>query len=260
MHPAIQKWYENRRMEEVLPEDVRRIRAAYYGMVEYVDSLIGKILDTIEKTVGWENTVVIYGSDHGDNIGEHGLFWKTNFYEGAAHVPMVYVYKNVFPENRRIKGVTSLLDVAPTVLDLAQAESLPECDGISLLSNLKTAEAVDENREVVSVCSDIKGDNPSAMLRWKNYKLVKHAGYTECQLFDLDSDPGEEQDLGTDPAYREIAEKLEGSLSGYWDGDAALKSLERDKFHFRMMKKWYDIVNPEVIEEWRGNPENNYLA
>lgn len=77
MHPAIREWYANRGMEKVTPEDVRRIRAAYYGMVEYVDGLIGRILDVVKSTIGWENTIIIYGSDHGDNIGEHGLFWKT---------------------------------------------------------------------------------------------------------------------------------------------------------------------------------------
>ena len=260
MHPAIQKWYENRKMDQVRPEDVRRIRAAYYGMVEYADSLIGQILDTVEKTIGWENTIIIYGSDHGDNIGEHGLFWKTNFYEGSAHVPMVFVQKGVFPENARIKGLTSLLDLAPTLLELVDAEQLPECDGISLANHLRTAEDIPEDREIVSVCSDIKGDNPSAMLCWKNYKLIKHAGYEDCQLFDLSSDPQELKDLGTDPEYCSIVAELEGKLLKYWDGETALKLLEKDKFHFRMLKKWYDIVNPEVIEEWRGDPAQNYLV
>lgn len=259
MHPAIRKWYDNRKMEEVTPEDVRRIRAAYYGMVEYVDGLIGRILDTVGKTVGWDNTIVIYGSDHGDNIGEHGLFWKTNFYEGSAHVPMVYVWPGVFPEGAHVSGVTSLLDTAPTLLELTGCEKLPECDGMSLVSNLKTGTAVPGDREVISICSDIKGDNPSAMLRLGNYKLVKHAGYEDCQLFDLVEDPGELNDLGTNPEYMKVVADLEGRLDRRWSGERALESLEKDKFHFKMMKRWYDIVKPEVIEEWRGNPEDNYL-
>lgn len=259
MHPAIRQWYRNRKMEEVTPEDVRRIRAAYYGMVEYVDGLVGRILGTIEQTIGWENTIVIYGSDHGDNIGEHGLFWKTNFYEGSAHVPMVYVYQGVFPEHARVAGVTSLLDTAPTLLQLAGASQLPECDGVSLVSNLKTAVPIDENREVVSICSDIKGDNPSAMLRVGHYKLVKHAGFEACQLFDLSKDPKEERDLGEDPDFKKVAEELEERLSRYWDGESALEQLKRDQFHVGMMKAWYDIVKPDVIEEWRGDPARNYL-
>ena len=74
MHPAIHKWYSNRKMDEVNDEDVRRIRAAYYSLVEVMDTNIGRIIDAVEKYLGWDNTLVIYGSDHGDNIGEHGLF------------------------------------------------------------------------------------------------------------------------------------------------------------------------------------------
>lgn len=260
MHPAIRKWYANRNMEKVTPEDVRRIRAAYYGMVEYVDGLIGRILETVEKTAGWENTIVVYGSDHGDNIGEHGLFWKTNFYEGSSHVPMVYVWPGVFPEGGHVGGFTSLLDIAPTFLELSGCQRLPDQDGISLVSNLKKGTPVPSDREVVSMCSDIKGDDPSAMLLLGSYKLVKHAGYQVSQLFDLERDPGELEDLGARPEYGETVRDLENRLGHYWNGEQALERLKKDLFHFRMMKQWYDIVKPDVIEEWRGDPEQNYLV
>lgn len=260
MHPAIREWYGNRSMDQVTAGDVRRIRAAYYGMVEYADGLIGGLLDTIEKTLGWENTVIVYGSDHGDNIGEHGMFWKTNFYEGASRVPMVYVWPGVFPCGGHVGGVTSLVDIAPTLLELSGCEPLPDCDGMSLVSCLKSGEPVPGDREVVSVCSDIKGDSPSAMIRMGPFKLVKHGGYRDCQLFDLEQDPGEQEDLGTREEYAGMVKELGERLGKYWNGEEAMERLKRDLFHFRMMKQWYEIVNPEVIEEWRGDSKRNYLV
>ena len=259
MHPAIREWYANRGMEKVTPEDVRRIRAAYYGMVEYVDGLIGRILDVVKSTIGWENTIIIYGSDHGDNIGEHGLFWKTNFYEGASHVPMVYVWPGVFPAGGHVGGLTSLLDIAPTLLELSGCEQLPDMDGMSLVSHLTSGAPVPGDREVVSVCSDIKGDKPSAMLMLGTYKLVKHAGHETCQLFNLKNDPEELEDLGDRPEYAGMVADLEMRLGRYWNETHALEGLQKDMFHFRMMKQWYDVVKPQLIEEWRGDPERNYL-
>lgn len=110
------------------------------------------------------------------------------------------------------------------------------------------------------MCSDIKGDDPSAMLLLGSYKLVKHAGYQVSQLFDLERDPGELEDLGARPEYGETVRDLENRLGHYWNEEQALERLKKDLFHFRMMKQWYDIVKPDVIEEWRGDPEQNYLV
>lgn len=259
LHPAICKWHENRKMNQVTREDVRRIRAAYYSMVEYMDGLVGEILRTVEEALGLDNTIVIYTSDHGDNIGEHGLFWKTNFYDGAARVPAMFSWKGRIKEGVTINGLTSLVDLAPTVLELAQAPKLAQCDGISLLKNLENGEPVDSSRVIASVCSDIKGDNPSIMLRQGKWKLVKHAGYPDCQLFDMENDPAEVFDLGGQEACRDAVEEFKEKLSGLWQEEQMLEQLRRDKLNFTYMKQWFDTVKPPLIEEWRGRKENNYL-
>lgn len=259
LHPAILRWYENRRMEEVKKEDVRRIRAAYYAMVEYMDSLVGEVLKAVEETLGLDNTLIVYTSDHGDNIGEHGLFWKTNFYDGAARVPAMFSWKGHVKENESIGGITSLMDLAPTLLEVGEAPCLPLCDGRSLWESLTTGKEVDLQRSVLSMCSDIKGDNPSAMVRKGRYKLVVHAGYPEYQLFDMETDPGEFCDLGKKEEYKTIAEELRRELHGSWEEKEMLQRLEADKQHFRYMKQWYDQVKPPLVEEWRGDSRRNYL-
>lgn len=260
MHPAIQKWYANRNLEEITPEDVRRIRAAYYSLVEMLDGYVGEIVKTIEETIGLEDTIIIYGSDHGDNIGEHGLFWKTNFYEGASKVPMVFLNEELFPAGKSIKANTSLLDVAPTIIELAQAPDLPKYDGINLNKYLKGIEVMDEDRPVISICSDIKGDMPSAMLRKGKYKLIAHAGYEDVQLFDLEKDPNEKTDLVCSADYKDTISKLSEELFSYWDSKEAQKQLVESKVHFQLMKDWFNITKPEIIEEWRGDSSRNYLC
>jgi len=260
MHPAIRKWYDNRSLEAITKEDVKRIRAAYYAMVEYMDGLIGELREAIEQTLGLENTVIIYGSDHGDNIGEHGLFWKTNFYEGSARVPLVFVKQDMFPSGTHVAGLTSLLDLAPTLIELTDSPSLPQYDGINLLPYLKGEEKISPERRVISLCSDIKGDEPSAMIRYQQYKLVQHADYESCQLFNIAEDPQELEDLGTDSTYAQVIDRLKSELGQYWNPLEAQQQLAQSKAHFSLMKQWFDLVKPPLVEEWRGNPANNYLV
>lgn len=260
IHPAIRRWYENRRMDEVTREDVRRIRAAYYAMVEYMDGLVGQVLETVGKTLDPENTLVLYGSDHGDNIGEHGLFWKTNFYEGSVRVPMMFCWPGHFAQGAALRGPTSLLDLAPTLLALTGAPQLARYDGENILPSLCTGEPFPTGRAVVSLCSDIKGDAPSAMVRQGPYKLMRHAGYAARQLFDLEKDPAELHDLGTDPAYAAVVRTLEQQLHGLWDEATALRELEEAKTNFKLMQTWHGLAKLPLVEEWRGNAADNYLV
>lgn len=260
IHPAIREWYANRNLETVATEDVRRIRAAYYTMVEYLDGLIGQIVETVASSFDPANTLIIYGSDHGDNIGSHGLFWKTNFYDGSSRVPLAFSWPGRIPAGVRLGGVCSLLDLAPTLLGITGAPALPRYDGVDISRHLFTGEEMPEDRVVIAECSDIKGDNPSAMARSGRYKLVVHAGHSQPQLFDMESDPDEENDLGGDPAARWVAENLRDHLYRYWTPDRAITELEYAKRHFKIMREWVEVVKPAPIEEWRGDAARNYLV
>ncbi|MCG8479328.1 MAG: sulfatase-like hydrolase/transferase [Spirochaetales bacterium] len=259
VHPAVQAWYRNRDIQDVTPEETHRVRAAYYGMVTYLDSLIGGFMNVVESTLDMNNTIVVYGSDHGDNIGEHGLFWKTNFYEGASRVPCVFRWDDRIEAGRAIRGVTSLVDLAPTFIDFAGAEPLPRYDGRSLADVLVNGgEPV--KRDVFSFCSDIKGDSPSAMVRRDSFKLVVHAGYDAVQLFDLADDPQEYHDLGTDPAYQPIIRELRAALDNLWNEQDAIEALQRAKAEVSIMEQWARATNPEPVDEWYGTPSLNEIT
>src|SRR5690606_2497602 len=121
----------------------RRARAAYYGLTTYLDKRIGEVLQALKATRFAENTIVIYVSDHGDMCGEHGMWWKSTFYEGAANVPMMWSWPGHFPAGITLDAVASLVDVAPTLVDFAAAPALPLQRGASLRSMLETAIAGD---------------------------------------------------------------------------------------------------------------------
>ncbi len=253
IHPAIRKWYRNRQLEAVTKEDLHRVRAAYYGMITKIDSQVGEVLNAVSSALDLDNTIFIYGSDHGDCVGKHGLFWKTNFYEGSARVPMMFSWKNRFPGGVRLDGPCSLLDVAPTLLRLAGCPDLPRYDGVDISTNLLTGRPLDGERVVLGECYDIKGDNPSVMARDDRYKLTLHAGYDDPQLFDMREDPNEDNDLGTDPAHLHVVERLSGHLAPIWDPKKALEKLDRHKKHYDIVRRFANIVKPEPIEEWRGD-------
>jgi len=259
VHPAIQRWYANRGVENVTVTEMRRVRAAYYGMVEYLDRLIGKIIDEIENTLGLENTVIIYASDHGDSLGENGLFWKSNFYEGSARVPVIFSSPGQFVDGMRVNGLTSLLDIAPTFIDLCSGEKLPQMQGMSLLPVLQGEETIDDQRSVIGQLADIKGDNPSAMIRKSNWKLILHHGYDFPQLFDLSQDPTEKRDLGRDDTYKDIISSLSEELKRYWDVEAIIESRDNFLKHLQILRAWVRATNYQGIEEWQGDIDRNYV-
>ncbi len=258
MHPAEREWFRNRKIDEVTKEDVRRIRAAYYAMVELLDSYVGRIVETVKNTLGLENTLIIYTSDHGDNIGEHGYFWKTNFYDAAARVPMVFVGEGI-EKGRRIREINSLIDLAPTILDYTSSPLLPSMDGRNLLPVLYGKESPDRERIAVSMCSDIKGDNPSFMIRKGRFKYVCHAGYDNPQLFDMENDVHECTDLVPGGKYDDVIRDFRNIQKDYWDPEKAMNDLRDAKTNFSLMTKWFATVKPALVGEWRGDPSRNYL-
>jgi len=260
VHPAVQKWYANRGIGEITADEIRTVQAAYYGMIELMDRRIGDLLETIDRTLGLENTLVIYASDHGDMAGDKGLFWKTNLYEGSARVPLVFSQPGLIRSGRRIEQLTSLLDLGPTLIDYAGAPELPETDGQDLLPLLKGEAQESSCRFVVCQLCDLKGDSPSAMIRKGSWKLVHHHGYKAPQLFNLAEDPGEINDLGGHPGSRSKSEELAAELSRCWDGGQVLDYITRRSPHTELLKRWFRLTKPETYDQWIGRPENNYLV
>ena len=259
LHEAARRFLDLRNIGHETAEEVRRVRAAYCAMVDYLDSLIGSLLQTVEKTLGFENTVVIYASDHGDSMGEHGMYAKSNFYEGASRVPAIWSWPGHFREGSRVSGLTSLLDFAPTLLDIGGARALPEQDGESLLSYLVDARDPPADKIVISQLADIKGDNPSIMLRRGHYKLVRHVGFRD-ELYNLKDDPEELHNLAAHQEYAPLLAELSTLLESHWDEEKITRVAQKNKKHVELLKAWAAAQHVRPIEAWSGDSKrDNYL-
>ena len=168
-------------------------------------------------------------------------------------------FKFCFRKNENIKQPTSHLDLGSTLIDLCGGPKLPETDGESLLELLKGETPENPNRVVVSQLADNKGDNPSAMIRKNEWKLVSHQGYPEPQVFNLHNDPEEVNDLADNLNFHAKKVELLEELCKTWDGDHVAQHLKRTCCHIELLKQWYDVIQPETFDQWLGSDENNFL-
>jgi arylsulfatase A-like enzyme len=185
------------------PEQRKRQRAYYLANVTMIDRKIGQILKTLEETGYLDNTVVLFTSDHGDALTDHGHSQKWTMYDVVTRMPLIVWAPGRFQGGRKIDGLCSLIDIGPTILDLAQVSSPPKMEARSLLAAVeggdwKPREAVycEQGRDVNFTTS-----NYQSMIRTTDWKLVCFSDCADGQLFDLQSDPDEVQNLWCSPEH-----------------------------------------------------------
>ncbi len=184
--------------EPVTEAQVRAARRAYYGAIAYVDDLLGRLMQTLRSGALAEDTIVILTSDHGEMLGERGLWYKMSFLEGACRVPLVVASPGRF-EPRRVAASVSLVDLMPTLIDLAGGNAQSpgiSVDGRSLAPHLRGAGGHDEAIGEYLAEGAIA---PIVMIRRGAYKFI-HSPVDPDQLFDLNRDPRERDNLADDPS------------------------------------------------------------
>ncbi|MBL8580349.1 MAG: choline-sulfatase [Mesorhizobium sp.] len=197
-------------------EDVRRSRRAYFANISYIDEKIGEILGVLKDTRQEDNTIVVFLSDHGDMLGERGMWFKMSFFEGAARVPLMISAPGLEPG--RIDTPVSTLDVLPTLVELAGvdlADILPWIDGESLVG-VATGQAF---RGPVPMEYAAEGSvAPMVGLRDGKYKLMMCSA-DEPLLFDLEADPYELRNLAGDAGHRETMADMTNAVNERWNLD-----------------------------------------
>ena len=186
-------------------EQVRRSRRGYYGAITFIDEQIGLILKALEERKMLENTLILFTSDHGDMMGDHHLWRKSYAYEGSARIPMIIRWpKSMELEGERgmkISNTAELRDLLPTFLEAAGA-SIPESvDGMSMLQLIRGN--TDGWREFIDLEHGVcyADENQWNALTDERWKYIYHSYDGSQQLFDLENDPGELNDLASDPSY-----------------------------------------------------------
>ena len=262
-HPWLRRWRETTGLTDVGADETRRSRAAYWGLVERMDAMIGEILAALAANDLERDTLIVYSSDHGDMVGEHGLWWKHVFYEESVRVPLIMAWPGHFAGGQRCERVVSALDLSATLLDALGAPALPDSPGRSLLPLLQgDAASVDWEDEAFSeYCADQytpDGECYIRMLRQDEWKLVYYHGYPP-QLFNLREDPDELVDRAADPGCQQVLGDLRARVLQDWRPERIQTRMAALRADSRMQVQWAAATLPEERIRWQMLPEMEYL-
>lgn len=256
VHPALRRWRQQTGITHVTDEETLRARAAYWALVAAMDRMIGEILQALHDNDLSENTLIVYTSDHGEQVGEHGLWWKQTFYEQSARVPAILSWPGVLPAGARCSRVATSLDLTATLLDALGAPPLPSANGRTLLPVLRDASAPWRDEAFCEYCTD---DGVLARMRRQGpWKLNYYHGMPP-QLFNLADDPGEMTDRADDPACRAVRADLTAQLLSDWNPERIAVTLARKREESRMLAAWAKRTRPSDAYRWAMQPEMNYL-
>jgi choline-sulfatase len=280
-HPYFQWWRSRTGIETVTEEEIVRCRTAYWALVDRMDAMIGQVLRALEENGFADNTLIVYTTDHGEQAGEHGLWWKQTFYEASARVPLLLSWPGTIPAGQRNKRVVSALDVTATILDAAGAPALPRLEGRSLLGIAGASEEPRTNAERGAARTGAGGSSvarPSShdwedvafsefcveegwyqrMVRSGPWKLNYYHGY-QPQLFNLEDDPDELHDLADDARYAGTRKELTARVLEGWDPDEIAQKAALKREQAQVLRAWARATRP--VDSYRFNltPEMNHL-
>ena len=236
------------RSYEITAEQVRRARRAYFANISYLDDKIGAIMDVLARCGMAEDTIVLFVSDHGDMLGERGLWFKMSFFEGSSRVPLMIAAPGI--NSGRVDAPVSTLDVTPTLADLAGvslAEIDPWVDGESLVP---LANGAERSAPVTMEYAAEGSQAPLVSLRYGRWK------YNRCaldpdQLFDLETDPHELDNLAGAPEHRGTLTALRAKSEARWDLAAYDAEVRQSQARRRVV---YEALRNGAYYPWDFQP------
>ncbi|MEO0416574.1 MAG: sulfatase-like hydrolase/transferase, partial [Verrucomicrobiota bacterium] len=190
---------------EMTDAQTKKARAVYYGMVQFIDSQIGRILKKLDEKGLRENTIIVYLSDHGEMAGEHGLWYKNAFYQASAAVPMIISHPKTLDVGKQVDANVMLTDLFPTLCDMCGIDRPDELQGRSLVPLMKQKVTTNKRPAICETYSDPR--NPGRMIRRGDWK---YNWFTDGkkQLFNIAKDPGETTDLIGEKQHADLVAKL----------------------------------------------------
>jgi len=225
-HPWLDAFRQCFITDQAFTDETRRVAiASYYGLVSFLDSNIGRVLAALEASGALADTLVIYTSDHGDNLGTRGLWGKSTMYEESAAIPMMLSGTGI-AGGAVVETPVSLVDVHATLLDVFECEDAARGRGESLLELVHRKH--ESERVVFSEYHAAGAKTGVFMLRQGAYKYVHYVGMPP-QLFDLEADPEELQDLAAHPAQAARLRAFERELRKICDPDEVDRRAKADQ-------------------------------
>jgi len=240
--------HERNRPQKFAPlqgEMLKETRRRYYAQITHIDYQLGRFLGELHSRGLYDNTIIVFTSDHGEHLGDHGLFGKASFLNSSANVPLIMS----LPANIPLAGSGLVIDtpvltadIYPTLLEMAGLNADADIDGISLMDQIATGKG-DENRIIFG---EFGGENGTSFAHNGRYKYIFYNAGGREQLFDAVNDKDDRHDLSRKPEYKDIKEKLKSQLENYLACHGSPKICD-GKFKITEMTK-------ENQAPRRGNP------
>lgn len=248
MHPYDQ-WLQYHHSADVIQlgsEEVRAARHAYYGMISYLDDKIGALVSVLEDLSLRDDTVVIFTSDHGEMLGERGMWYKRTFYDSSSRVPLIMNGTRIGPGRRRMP--VSLLDIVPTICGLAGVDPWGAVEGTTLLT--ESGGGIETRAPVVGEYLGEGVSAPCRMVRSGPWKYVFVQGQRE-QLFNLDVDPQELHDKAATDGLEEVLAECRALAFQDWDSRGLCDAVVASQRMRRSLQGAYKERGPK----WDYVPE-----
>jgi arylsulfatase A-like enzyme len=192
-------------------EIIKRHITEYYAMISHLDYEIGRILEALDKTGKIDDTIIILAGDNGLALGQHGLMGKQSIYEHSVRVPLVFTGPDI-PRGLKVDNFVYLLDIYPTLCDLLRIEVPSSVEGKSFASMFSNPKIETRANLYLAYADLIRG------IRTRKYKLIGYRGYANTtQLFDLENDPYETNDLSSKEEYARVIAELRLELEKFKD-------------------------------------------
>jgi len=252
LHPHHKDYRKYILLDEIPWKNLDKATAAYYAMTEQLDQNIGMIFNALRKNGLWENTIILYFADHGEMLNYHGLWHKESFYEDSARVPMIVRHPKI--KLAKTSPVHhSLVDLMPTLCELVGVKPPPGIDGVSMIPALKgaTPDLAAKSETYTFWATHKPGLSSNRMVRKGPWKLCYYGAYDSYQLFNLDEDPEEHNDLAKSPKHRTVIRKLSKLIfSDGWSANIAKEIQERltSCFHPENMKAYRDVLHDGALK------------
>lgn len=243
---------------DISDQEIRNARRAYYGNISYVDDWVGRLRETLAKCDMAHNTTIIFTSDHGDMLGEFGLWYKMSFREWSNRIPLI-IHRPGRHQPKRVDIPVALVDILPTLLQVAHEgtnipipQPIDQLDGRSLIK-LCNGDADDKPQTCVSEFLGEGTGAPMLMIRQGSFKFITCPTDPDL-LFDLNLDPDELTNLATDPGYAQHLADFKSQADNHWDVEAVRKEVITDQVRRRRV---HEALRIGRYQSWDFQPQRD---
>lgn len=198
----------------VTKDQARECKQAYYAAITFVDAQIGKLLDTMDRLKLWDDTIVVFWSDHGYHLGEHGLWMKQSLFEESSRVPLIIIVPGAKGNGQACARTVEFVDLYPTLADLAGLTPPNNLEGVSLKPLLEDPNKAWERPAFTQVQ---RGNFPGYTVRTERWRYIEWDDDKKgSQLYDHDADPHEFVNLASEPKYAQTVQEMKSLVKKNW--------------------------------------------